>query len=112
MAEKEPEKMYILLRRSCSCSYLYNIHGSKYDFNYSLAKRLMVWAINSRSPDLASESPNKSENFDIVRQLHWELSNFQKFFFIMDELYEKLIFFWGGGGVAGGKLGPIPTSLL
>ena len=57
----------------------------------------MVWAINSRSPDLASESPNKSENLDIVRQFHWELSNFEKFFFIMDKLYEKLIF-WGGGG--------------
>ena len=61
----------------------------------------MVWAINSRSPDLASESPNKSEHFDIVRQFHWELSNFQKFFFIMDELYEKLIFL-RGEGVAGG----------
>ena len=29
----------------------------------------------------------------------------------MDELYEKLIFL-RGEGVAGGKLGPIPTSLL
>ena len=71
----------------------------------------MVWAINSRSPDLASESPNKSKNFDIIRQFHWELSNFQTFYFIMDELYEKLIF-WGREGVVGGKLGPIPTSLL
>ena len=62
----------------------------------------MVWAINSRSPDLASKSPNKSKNFDIVRQFHWDLSNFQKFFFIMDELYEKLIFFGGGGGGGGG----------
>ena len=57
----------------------------------------MVWAINPRSPDLASESPNKSDNFDIVRQFHWELSNFQKFVFIMDELYEKLIFLGGRG---------------
>ena len=30
----------------------------------------------------------------------------------MDELYEKLIFLGGGEGVEGGKLGPIPTSLL
>ena len=62
MAEKEPEIIYILLRRSCSCSYLYNIHGSKYDFNSKNAFSVGKEQLAPAAQMLDSAIPGCKEN--------------------------------------------------